>query len=51
MAALVGAATGGIGLGIYFRSLRELIPVELAAALVLASSFVSGLTRCTSPAS
>ncbi len=43
MAALVGAASGGIGLALYFRSFRELIPVELAGALVLASSFVSGV--------
>jgi hypothetical protein len=43
VAAFVGAATGGIGLAIYFGSLRELIPIELAGGLVLAFSAVFGV--------
>lgn len=42
LAALVGVLTGGIGLAIYFRSLRDLFPVEVAAALVIAGSLIAG---------
>src|SRR4051794_41298407 len=42
LAALIGAVTGGIGLGIYFKSLRDLLPVELAGGAVLLGSLVTG---------
>ena len=43
LAALLGAVTGGLGLAIYFRSLRDLFPVELAAALVMLGSLTAGV--------
>jgi hypothetical protein len=43
LAALIGAVTGGIGLAIYFKSLRDLFPVELAAALVMLGSLIAGV--------
>src|SRR4051794_41918920 len=43
IAALIGAVTGGIGLAIYFKSLRDLLPVELAAGLVLLGSLAAGV--------
>lgn len=43
LAALIGAVTGGIGLAIYFKSLRDLLPVELAGALVLLGSLTAGV--------
>ena len=43
LAALIGAVTGGIGLAIYFKSLRDLLPVELAGALVLLGSLTTGV--------
>jgi hypothetical protein len=42
IAALVGAVTGGLGLAIYFKSLRDLFPVELAGALVMLGSLTAG---------
>src|SRR4051812_50221895 len=42
LAALIGAVTGGIGLAIYFKSLRDLLPVELAGGAVLLGSLVTG---------
>jgi hypothetical protein len=42
LAVLIGALTGGIGLAVYFKSLRDLLPVELAAGLVMAGSLVAG---------
>ena len=42
LAALVGVVTGGFGLAIYFRSLRDLLPVELAAVLVVLGSVTAG---------
>jgi len=42
LAALVGAVTGGLGLAIYFKSLRDLFPVELAGALVMLGSLTAG---------
>jgi hypothetical protein len=42
-AALIGAVTGGIGLAIYFKSLRDLFPVELAGALVMLGSLTAGV--------
>jgi len=32
LAALIGVLTGGVGLAIYFWSLRDLFPVEVATA-------------------
>jgi hypothetical protein len=43
LSALIGAVTGGLGLAIYFRSLRDLFPVELAAALVMLGSLSVGV--------
>src|SRR3954451_16725477 len=43
LAALIGAVTGGLGLAIYFRSLRDLFPVELAGALVVLGSVTAGV--------
>jgi hypothetical protein len=43
LAALIGAVTGGIGLAIYFKSLRDLLPVELAGALVMLGSLTAGV--------
>src|SRR3954468_23133790 len=43
LAALIGAVTGGLGLAIYFKSLRDLFPVELAGALVLLGSLTAGV--------
>ncbi len=42
LAALLGALTGGIGLAIYFRSVRDLFPVEVAGGLILVASLVAG---------
>src|SRR3954451_9419492 len=43
LAALIGAVTGGFGLAIYFRSLRDLLPVELAGALIMLGSLTAGV--------
>jgi hypothetical protein len=43
LAALIGAVTGGIGLAIYFNSLRDLLPVEAAGGLVLLGSLTAGV--------
>src|SRR4051812_7878847 len=43
LAALIGAVTGGIGLAIYFNSLRDLFPVELAGGLVVLVSLLAGV--------
>ena len=43
LAALIGAVTGGIGLAVYFKSLRDLLPVELAGGLVLLGSLTAGV--------
>src|SRR3954453_10296743 len=43
VAALIGAVTGGLGLAIYFKSLRDLFPVELAGALVMLGSLTAGI--------
>ena len=42
LAALIGAVTGGIGLAIYFKSLRDLLPLELAGGAVLLGSLITG---------
>ena len=43
LAALIGVLTGGIGLAIYFRSLRDLFPVEVAVWLVAVGSLAAGI--------
>jgi hypothetical protein len=43
LAAVIGAVTGGIGLAIYFKSLRDLLPAELAGALVMLGALTAGL--------
>jgi hypothetical protein len=43
LAALIGALTGGIGLAIYFKSLRDMFPVELAGALMILASLTAGV--------
>ncbi len=35
IATVIGILTGGIGLAIYFRSLRDVVPVDLTAGLVM----------------
>jgi hypothetical protein len=35
IATVIGILTGGIGLAIYFRSLRDVIPVDLTIGLVM----------------
>ncbi len=42
LAALFGILTGGIGLAIYFRSVRDLFPVEVAAGLTILGSLAAG---------
>jgi hypothetical protein len=51
LAGLIGVLTGGIGLAVYFKSLRDLLPVELAGGLVMAGSLVAATNRCTLPKS
>jgi hypothetical protein len=43
LAALIGAVTGGLGLAIYFKSLRDLFPVELAGGLSVLVSLLAGV--------
>jgi hypothetical protein len=43
LAALIGAVTGGIGLAIYFKSLRDLFPVEVAVWFLAAGSLAAGV--------
>jgi hypothetical protein len=43
LAALVGVLTGGIGLAIYFRSLLDLLPVELVVTLVVVVALITGV--------
>jgi hypothetical protein len=42
LAALIGALTGGVGLAIYFKSVRDLFPVEVAGGLVWIGSLTAG---------
>lgn len=42
LAALIGVLTGGIGLAIYFRSVRDLFPVEVAGGLTILGSLATG---------
>ena len=42
LAAGIGVLTGGIGLAIYFRSLRDLLPVEVVGFLVIVGSAIAG---------
>lgn len=43
LAALIGFLTGGIGLAIYFKSFRDLFPVEAVAALAVLGALVAGV--------
>ena len=43
LAALIGAVTGGLGLAIYFKSLRDLFPVELAGGASVLVSLLAGV--------
>jgi hypothetical protein len=43
LAAIIGVLFGGVGLAIYFRSLRDLLPLELVCALVIAGSAIAGV--------
>ena len=43
LAALIGFLTGGIGLAIYFKSFRDLFPVEAAAGLAVVGALVTGV--------
>jgi hypothetical protein len=43
LAALIGFLTGGIGLALYFRSVRDLFPVEVTCALVIVGSLIAGV--------
>ena len=43
VAALIGVLTGGIGLAIYFRSLRDLLPLEILGLLVIVGSTIAGV--------
>jgi hypothetical protein len=42
LAAIVGVLFGGIGLAIYFRSLRDLLPLEVIGTLVIVASTITG---------
>lgn len=43
VAAAIGVLTGGIGLAIYFRSLRDLLPLEILGMLVIVGSTIAGV--------
>ena len=43
LAAVIGAFTGGIGLALYFRSPRDMLPVEVGGSLALVGSLIAGL--------
>jgi hypothetical protein len=43
LAAIIGVLFGGVGLSIYFRSLRDLLPLEVVGVLVLVSSTIAGV--------
>ena len=43
LAALIGFFTGGIGLALYFKSFRDLFPVEAAAGLAVMGALVAGV--------
>jgi hypothetical protein len=43
LAALIGFLTGGIGLAIYFRSLLDLLPVELVGTVVVIGALITGV--------
>ena len=42
LAAVIGFLTGGIGLAVYFRSVRDFLPVDVAAGLVILGSLAFG---------
>jgi hypothetical protein len=43
LAAVIGVLTGGVGLAIYFRSLRDLLPLEILGMLVIVGSTIAGV--------
>jgi hypothetical protein len=43
LAAVIGVLFGGVGLAIYFRSLRDLLPLEVVSILVIAGSAIAGV--------
>jgi hypothetical protein len=43
VAAVIGVLTGGIGLAIYFRSLRDLLPLEILGMLVIVGATIAGV--------
>jgi hypothetical protein len=43
LAALIGVLTGGIGLAVYFRSIRDLFPVEVAVGISVIGSLAFGV--------
>jgi len=42
LAAIIGVVFGGVGLAIYFRSLRDLLPLEVVGFLVIVGSAIAG---------
>ena len=42
LATVIGILTGGIGLALYFRSLRDFVPVDLTAGLVMVGALAFG---------
>jgi hypothetical protein len=43
LAAIIGVLFGGVGLAIYFRSLRDLLPLEIVGTLVIVGSAIVGV--------
>jgi hypothetical protein len=43
LAAIIGVLFGGVGLAIYFRSLPDLLPLEVVGALVIVGSAIAGV--------
>lgn len=43
LAAVIGVLTSGVGLAIYFRSLRDLLPLEVVSFLVIVGSAIVGV--------
>ncbi|MGI9097050.1 MAG: hypothetical protein ACR2H2_00880 [Solirubrobacteraceae bacterium] len=43
LAAIIGVLFGGVGLAIYFRSLRDLLPLEVVGTLVIVGSAIAGV--------
>jgi len=43
LAAIIDVLFGGVGLAIYFRSLRDLLPLEVVTILVIVGSAITGV--------